>query len=364
MELIYARSFLDGVWELRELGFINEFEKYNCILSEKADLVNNDFELQLSLDSWTRYRILEGDWIYIPQTEWGGRVEKIERVGEVVKVTGPTFRGLTTRHVIPPGYNKGWEAYRNVNAELNYALKLLYQVNTFNGSLSAYSTDPYVFFSQMSTGITFTYAFRFNQYLEIMTQVLKKLGYRIEVTHEYFDYTTDEMSFWINGKQLVYRISAKPVIDYSNVAYFNEDYGITINAKNDNQKHRKYLICLGSGELEARDVVILSNDDSGVNIVHPSDNGVIGYCWDTEIYDYPNAESIEELIANGTKKLVEEYKRTQQVSFNVEGEGKEFFLGDIIGGRDSVTGIESRQSITKKELTIDKNGERITYEVG
>lgn len=376
MDLIHARAVQDGqVWRMRELAQIVDFSKYNSVMSETAEVTTaNDFEIQLSHSAFRKYGMQKDDWLYIPRTEWGGKIETIENTGDQVLVSGASFRGITSRHIIVPPYDKGFQDYYTLNnVELNLALKLLYGQNTAQGSIFDRYTDHYGFFSSEDSGATLSYPFRFDNFLEVVTKILKSVGYRLEVTHDYFDYSSNEFDDYFsypanqNYQSFLYRVGAKPITDYSNIAYFNDDYGITITSKTDSMNDLKYLICLGSGDLAAREVVVLQRTAAGgivsVQEIEPDLNSNIGYLWNTDVYDYPSSESREELVKGGTERLITEMITVDSVEFTIDS-SKEFFLGDIIGGYDNITKIETKKTITKKELTIDENGERITYTVG
>lgn len=81
-----------------------------------------------------------------------------------------------------------------------------------------------------------------------------------------------------------------------------------------------------------------------------------------EIYDNNNAEE-EELISDGTKRLKERmnFKKFEVNVFdNIE---QDLQIGDIIGGRDYITGISVKKKIVGKILTIKEGVENIEYRI-
>ena len=69
-----------------------------------------------------------------------------------------------------------------------------------------------------------------------------------------------------------------------------------------------------------------------------------------------------ELVAGGLERLKESYE-CDSISVNLDLEGN-YDIGDIVGATENITGISVWQPITKKIVTIQRNKETITYEIG
>ena len=54
----------------------------------------------------------------------------------------------------------------------------------------------------------------------------------------------------------------------------------------------------------------------------------------------------------------------ESIGINLDEIEIDFKLGDVVGGRDKVTGLTISKPITKKILKIDKNGRKINYKAG
>lgn len=345
MDLIHARE-TNGIIE--EIAKIKRFINYNNVLDEESTLENNDFELELKPSHWKDYDIRKNDWLYFPKTEWGGKVTRITNSGSSVLVGGPNFRALLTNRIIPPPFNVTFGKYLIIDLELNEALKFLYEYQPNTPNIDV----PYFVFSQDDTGIQMKEQFRFEQYLKAVTKRLKTRSYRLEVRHEY-----------LHSNKLL-RVTAEPITDYSEFEFYNEDSKAYITSTSDETYLKKYLLCLGQGELEDRMVVLLEKEGSIVTVVNDlTDPKYADFLTDTEIYDYSSAETREELIKGGTERLLDKCGITEEVNIHLN-ENIDYYLGDIIGGEDSITGIKVRQSIIKKELNFGSDGKKISYTLG
>ena len=75
----------------------------------------------------------------------------------------------------------------------------------------------------------------------------------------------------------------------------------------------------------------------------------------TDIYEYPNAATMEELRDYGIKQF-EATRNNDKVELTAyEGSGLEYDIGDIIGGTDTTTGNTASALVSQKIVTI-KNG--------
>ena len=70
-----------------------------------------------------------------------------------------------------------------------------------------------------------------------------------------------------------------------------------------------------------------------------------------------------DLVKKGLERLKKLNKRISSIKINLDLQG-EYDIGDIVGAREEITGIEVWQPIVKKIVSIDKRGKRISYKVG
>src|SRR5690554_4220751 len=96
MELIHADH------NLIEKQSLTDFIQWDLVAGLSHEYAANDFELTVSEDVWNDCRIEIGHFLYEPGTEWGGRVELIHHVDNMVKLGGPTWRGLLSRKIVSP----------------------------------------------------------------------------------------------------------------------------------------------------------------------------------------------------------------------------------------------------------------------
>ena len=119
------------------------------------------------------------------------------------------------------------------------------------------------------------------------------------------------------------------------------------------------MICLGRGELKDRMVIHLYADENG-NISQTQT--FTGLAERTEVLDYPNAESEEELITEGQQRLRESWNAST-VDIRLDDEFS-FDIGDVITVSEVVTGIHLTKSIVKKIVNINGDIFKCQYQVG
>ena len=81
------------------------------------------------------------------------------------------------------------------------------------------------------------------------------------------------------------------------------------------------------------------------------------------VYDNANVESSDELRQGGID-LIQESWNSNEIKFDFNSEAETYDVGDIVGAKEMVTGIEVNTEITKKIVTINNNTTTISYEVG
>lgn len=160
----------------------------------------------------------------------------------------------------------------------------------------------------------------------------------------------------VHGGQVV--LSAEAVVDYTADEEFDSDLVDFVAIKKFNAVN--HLICLGAGELENRTVIHLYADNDGNISQEQTQTDMDEYA---AVFEYSNAETEEELIQSGKKKLKSLWE-PDKLNVDFDDTTDNYGVGDIVGAYDNITGIMVSAEIIKKIVTI-KNGQiTISYKVG
>ena len=320
MDLIYMNA------EREDIGVLLD---YDFDLAFGAD--ENDFECKVAT---TSHCCAAGYYLYIEGTEYGGIIDAIanDTASNEVTYSGRTWQGLLNSKVIQPDSG---QAYLTLSGEANSVIAALLTRLGLNDLFEA---------SSEASGIKIN-SYQMNRYIsgyDGIIKMLKSVNAKLLFTFQ-------------NGKVI---LSAAPRHDYSQDEEFDSDLVDFQVKKNHNSVN--HLVCLGSGELEERTVVHLYADGQGNISQTQTFTGLDEYA---AVYDYPNAESVDDLIADGKDKLKELWA-SDELSINFTGDSDSYNIGDLVGAYDNVTQISICAEITKKIVTV-KNGQiTISYEVG
>ena len=319
MDLIYANEKAEDIGVLPDYTFDLAFGKDE-----------NDFELTLDRNN---HCCKAGYFIYIEGTEYGGVVDSIQVNTDKEKVIymGRTWHGILSKKILCPDDSQD---YLTVTGEANVVIASLIERIGLSDMFEVSTED-----SQVNIN------YQFARYIDAYTGIRKMLV--------------------ASGCKLIFKyekgrveLSALPFIDYSMDEQFDSDQIALDIQKNYNKVN--HLICLGSGELKDRQVIHLYADKEG-NI--SKTQTFTGIDEQTEIYDYANAESLEELEQGGIERLTECLSEGA-VDVDFDAEETVYDIDDVVGSIENVTGIEVTASITKKIVTINQGTIKIKYEVG
>jgi len=321
MDLIYMDE------TFTELGVIRD-----STLDEAFGAGENSFDITVNINNNV---LLPGYYFYIDNTEYGGIVDAISvnTAASEIHYTGRSWHGiLASKIIIPPS----GEAYRTVSGEANAVMGSLLTLCGLD-DLFAASTD-------ISDYTILSYSFvRYIDLYNGLIAMLQSATARLDIQYD------ADISKVI--------LSAQTITDYSSDDEFSSDLADFVIQKTYHGVN--HLICLGSGELATRQVVNLYVDNSG-NI---SDTQYYtGLDEVIAIFDSPNAESIEDLTAEGTKELETLYA-PDKIEITVN-DGTDYKIGDIVGGREEITGLFASDKITKKIIKIADDIITISYKVG
>lgn len=347
MEIIHARLNLQNEQtSFEEVGVVSNFEKAEFMLSKESKVDQNDFEIQMSVEEWRKSQVLIGDWLYVPETEWGGRVEKIEHISRVMKVTGVNFRYFIGRDIIHPKYNvtsKKRDAYLEVHGEANDVLR------TIQSNVVSVSSASLVGVSSANTDKQISGKFRYSGLLLSVVEMLDIYGMRLKVAHSY-------------GPASIV-MEAESFFDYSEI--FNQDFNIEIDSSIDEMEEINFMIGLGRGEPENREAIyMIRKKDGSIEEVSKDLNQIkLDSVSKQFVLDEPNVETLSQLKEKMYEKF-DELKEKRTINLNFSSNDYELNLGDIVGGVDEMTGLSLKKEIIQKVLTLNSKSKKITYKVG
>lgn len=316
------------------------FRDINPVFGDTIDVEigkENSFEVKIRRDEITSdYSI--GNILYIPNTEYGGIIGEIDtNTGlDTFSMVGYTWRGLLDKKILSPPAGSD---YLTISGELNAAIKQL-----VTGQF-----DTYFVVSQNDTGVSVT-NYKFDRYCTMLSginKMLKSVGYKLRIS-----YVQQE-----NGQPGYVELEAVPIVDYSNDIELSQDSRLDFSAKQI-RNGVNHLVCLGSGELQDRQVINLYVQQDGSIGTTQYYTGIEEIA---ETYDNNSAES-EELQEYGVERLMEIMNR-DEFSMDVQSLGIDVALGDIIGGRDYITGIYVKEPITSKIYRREDGIESLEYSV-
>lgn len=310
----------------REQGFLK------CRKGDfEVSRTENSFEIMIPRFEYEK--IPKGSLIYIPDTEYGGIYRRTNTNTEqgYINIGGLTWRGRMQKKIIepPPGQDYATDA-----GELNTIVKA--RVEAAFPGLFVGSTE--------STGVTAS-TFRYDRYCSLeagLTKLLKAYGYRLELSYSQL------------LKAVV--VSAVPIVDYSQSIELSSDMrnDYTMQSKKDGVNH---LICLGKGELKDRTVYHWYADVNGNISTTQTQFGVDEI---TEIFDNPGAE-LPDLIQSGRDRLA---SLMDSDKFDMKtASNRDIGIGDIVGGRDYLSGMIMTSPIAGKIVTLENGFENIEYKL-
>lgn len=152
-------------------------------------------------------------------------------------------------------------------------------------------------------------------------------------------------------------LSSTPIIDYSGTLELSQDNLLDFIFK-ENNNGVNHLVCLGKGELTDRVVIDLYVGKNGEITENKYYKGLEEIA---EVYEDTNSES-DELKERGIEKL-NEIKNTKTFSMDINTLNIDIEIGDIIGGRDYITGNSLKSPIVNKIYTVDNGQESKEYKI-
>ncbi len=296
-----------------------------------------DFEVSIHRNAWSN-EYEYGGYIFRPGTEIGGRIGRIytDTALEVIKVCGYTWRGMMSGKVIEP---PSGQDYKKVSGELHTIMKSLIEPE-FDGLFVV---------SDQNTGITVS-DYQFERYTDLLSGVVKMLkskGYRLQIT------------YMEESKELGYvLIEAVPIVDYSSTIELSQDSGLDFQL-NDIRNGYNHMIVAGKGELADRNVIHLYAWPDGSIKKTQYYTGI-----DEIAYVYENTSTETAEVEEKAKEEFLKIMNRQEFGMNTSALNLDVAIGDIIGGRDYLTGTYMAKPVENIIYTTDSNGNMETeYQV-
>ena len=304
-----------------------------------AELNGGDrtFQISFPLSNYDK-RIQVGCRMFIPGTEIGGIVG--EQSGststDTIAFTGYVWRGMLGNKVIKP---PDGQDHFSVSGELNTILRELIEPR-FGGLFRVPESD---------TGVSVNnYKFdRFCTLLDGLVKMLKSVGYRLEIT---YNEGMPNGSGWVD-------VRAVPITDYSKEIELSQDSKINFRFS-DKRNGVNHLIIGGKGDLQDRTVIDL----------YVQGDGIIG----TEQY-YFGVDEIERFYENTSadtadveskgKEYLESVMNKKTFDMDVQSLGIDVAIGDIIGGRDYISGTTVKKPLDNIIVTIKDGVIRKDYKL-
>lgn len=314
-----------------ELGPVRKLKKLDVDLNE-----TRDFELRIPAGAWDPQLFADENRIFVTGEEFGGIIggKKTDTSDGMIILKGRSWRGILSKKIIEP---PAGEDYKIVSGELNYILRTL---------ITAAGLGKLITVPEGSTETTVT-GFQFDRYITLLDGIDKLLAlknYRLQI-----DYIRQELAPGYVQMQAV------PVTDYSDQVELSQNNRLQFTFE-ETKNGVNHLICLGKGELKDRVVLHLYIQKDGTVGTTKYYTGLQEV---VEVYDFSSAES-EELTEKGTEKLLE-LANQKQFTMDITKTDISMQIGDIIGGRDYITGMSIKKPIINKIYTLQNGRAGIEY---
>lgn len=291
----------------------------------------NDFQIVIRREEY-EYTPKEAR-LYIPDTELGGLFRQLDTDTEqgTIAVGGITWRGMMQKKIIQPATGQD---YAYDSGELNAIIK---------ARVEAEFPDIFVGVSE-STGVTVN-NWQYERYctLEVgLTKMLQSVDYKLDIRY--------------SQAQRAVVVQAVPIVNYTDEIEFSSDMRVNyqMQQQGDGVNH---LICLGKGELRNRIVRHLYIDNDG-NI--STTQYYFGVDEIAEVYDAGGSE-LDDLLENGRERLRE---RANKDVFEIKVDPEiEVAVGDIVGGRDYLSGMTMSAPVFSKIIKYNAGQTEIEYKL-
>ena len=315
---------------LRELGAIKDA---NVTVDLNGD---RTFSVQIARSNW-RPELTFSSLIYIMGTEYGGIIGEVltDTTLDYVELKGMSWRGRLAKKIIQPPTGSD---YKTVSGELHTVMKSLIEPE-FDGLFVV---------SQEDTGVNVS-NYQFDRYCTLydgLVKMLKSKWYRLQLS---FRREQGEPGYLF--------VEAVPIVDYSNRIELSRDCQLnyTMDDKRDGVNH---LIVAGKGELQDRNVLHLYVQEDGSIGTQQYYTGLQEIA---EIYENTSTET-DELWSKSAERL-HELMNKKTFRMDVAKLGLDIGIGDIVGGRDYLTGMYMAKPVENIVYELTNDVESRTYKL-
>lgn len=288
----------------------------------------NDFELTIGADEPT---LETGACIFVEGTEYGGVIGRIKTSTNVETIIykGRTWHGILNSKVIEPDTG---ENYLIVSGDANEVMSFLIARLGLSGLFVAAESVSEVNIS----------SYKFHRYCKGYDGIVDMLadnGGKLKIA-------------WMDR---VVHLSAEPIKDYTEYPVDGDIATLTVEQNKDKVNH---LICLGKGDLAAREVIHLYADQFG-NI-----GEIQYYTGIDEIADTYDNNNSENLRSDGIKHFKELRNKDKAEIDLSESDGLAYDIGDIVGAKEYKSGVSVSASVTQKIVKINNGVASTEYKLG
>lgn len=281
-------------------------------------------------------RIRYGCRIFVAGTEIGGIIGRIQTdtAANEVAVYGYSWRGLLEKKILMPPENAD---HLTVSGELNKILRDLIEP-VFSGIFVV---------PQIDTGVTIS-SYEFDRFCTLragLKKMLEMVSYRLEIV--YNQGLPNEMG--------QVEVSAVPIVDYSAEIELSGDCRLNY-CVDEVRNGVNHLIIGGKGELQDRQIIHL----------YVQEDGTIGknryYTGIEEIEAfYENTSTDSSDVEEKGKEELKELMNGVTFDIDVEQLSLDVAIGDIIGGRDHITGIYAKRPVENIVITMENGKTEKNY---
>lgn len=291
---------------------------------------DNDFEIKIQSSLYDADKHSKNCRFFCPDTEYGGLIRSPHPVTSenIVKLTGPTWRGLLNQRAINPVKN----TYVYLDGEANSLLSGYIRKLGLSEIFSVSSEDSGIVFHNYKVPLQ-------TMLLDAFNGALEELDARIEI--RYIQGSANDKGYVL--------LRAVPITDHSENIELSEDGSVKLDIL-DYKNGVNHLICLGKGELQDRlQVDLYAWPDGSIRKVQ----NYTGMDLVEQYYENTSVDSAGELEKEGRKKF-EDIKDYKQLKISVSDTDLE--LGDIVGGRERITGIYMAAPVVRKIIDVSGKG--------
>lgn len=300
---------------------ICEIKKY----SKFDSVIGNDNTFQLVLPDTDYIGAVKGDIIDVAGTEFGGIIKKIAHNSGKVTITGTTWRGLLSQHIVPA----------SVGTLTGDALSVLRTIIT-----DWLNSDGPIKVAGGDCGIN-------------LQSVKTKNKTILQITDEYFLAAGLRFAIQYDGSNVI--LNAEPVSDLSNEIELSQDYTAQLFTSVSDLKFYNHCIAVGDGvQAEAWRL------DDGT-ITTDKSKAIKGLKCVDVLVESEKEDDVNKLKDKAVEKL-KDGKSVTTVEMDISSHGA-LELGDIVSAYDDITGISCTTTVSNIELKIEKGQIELNYEV-